>query len=230
MSKDLDYLLVKSRRRKKTLSLQVRKDGAVIVQAPFHTSKGDIEKFLEDKERWLRQKLKEQKERKKECRAKSFKTGEEFLYLGRAYPLRVLDGPERNGEPLNLSGRGFTLAADRVPEGRELFAEWYRERAGAYIADRIRFYGYSLWMFPRSVRIGNAECRWGSCSYDDRLSFTWRLIMAPPPVIDYVILHELVHMKEKSHSPRFWNLLETLMPDYKKHRHWLRENGHLLSL
>ena len=85
-------------------------------------------------------------------------------------------------------------------------------------------------MQAENVKITSAEKRWGSCSGDDNLSFSFRLIMAPPDIIDYVIVHELMHIKEKNHSPKFWKLVEAVMPEYKIHRRWLKDNHHKFIL
>jgi predicted metal-dependent hydrolase len=82
----------------------------------------------------------------------------------------------------------------------------------------------------RSVRITDAKERWGSCNAAGSLNFAWRLVMAPPPVIDYVIVHELAHLVEMNHSQRFWGLVGRILPDYAVRRKWLRENEHLLTL
>lgn len=224
------YELVRSRKRKKTISLQVRRDGTVVIQAPYHTPKSEIDHLIEEKKSWLRKRLQEHRERKRG--EKCFTTGEAFLYLGHSHPLVILDAGGNDGRTplLIFSGRRFLLREDHAADARHLFTEWYRERAGEHIAGRVRHFSSALKSFPRSVGISNAACRWGSCSADNRLFFSWRLIMAPPPVIDYVILHEFSHLHEKNHSRRFWNLMEAVLPDYNEHRRWLRENGHLLTL
>ncbi len=230
MEKESRYELLRSRKRKKTISLQVKRDGTVVIQAPHHTPKGEIERFIEEKKSWLRKQIKEQRER--ERGKKSFANGETFLFLGNPYPLVILDtrGEDNPRVPLAFSGQRFLLRGDHAAGAGRLFTEWYRERAGEHIPERVRHFSSLLWSFPRSIRISNAACRWGSCSADNRLFFSWRLVMAPPPVIDYVILHEFVHMYEKSHSRRFWDLVEAVLPDHGKYRLWLRENGHILTL
>lgn len=230
MEKETRYELVRSRKRKKTISLQVRRDGTVVIQAPHYTPKGEIERIIEEKKSWLRKRIKEQQERERE--KKSFTGGEAFLFLGKSYPLVIVHagGDDRQILPLTFSSEHFLLRGDHAAEARSLFTEWYRERAGEHIPERVRHFSTLLRSFPRGIRISNAACRWGSCSADNKLFFSWRLVMAPPQVIDYVILHEFVHMNEKSHSPRFWNLLEAVLPDHGKYRLWLRENDHLLTL
>jgi predicted metal-dependent hydrolase len=226
-----DYLLVKSAKRKKTICLQVRRDGAVVVQAPVHTSKKEIERFLEEKQGWLKKRLREQKIKEWECREKSFTDGETFLFLGKTCPLKILNNYEYQGNraPLIFSNGCFVLRADFVSQGKALLKAWYWEKAGEHFAERVRSFSMTLSSFPAGIRLSHAQTRWGSCSADNRLFFSWRLIMAPAPVIDYVILHEFIHMMEKNHSRCFWDLLESVLPDYRKHRLWLQENGHLLT-
>ncbi len=232
MEKELHYELVKSRKRKKTISLEVRRNGAVVVQAPQRTSRREIEGFIKAKERWLKERLREQRERERECAEKTFAAGETFLFLGEAYPLAVPDARSRNGQepPLSFTGSRFILRSGCAAEGKILFTAWYKERARDLIARRLRYFCPRLWCFPRSVHLSNARCRWGSCTADDRIYLSWRIVMAPPAVVDYVILHELLHMKEKNHSRRFWNLLEAVLPDYRTQRAWLRQKGHFLDL
>jgi predicted metal-dependent hydrolase len=230
MEKETRYELQRSRKRKKTISLQVRRDGTVVIQAPLRTPQSEIERLIAEKSRWLRKRIQEQQER--DGGKKSFAGGESFLYLGHSYPLVILDtrGDSRQAAPLTFSGQRFLLRGDHAAGAGSLFTAWYRERAGEHIPARVGHFSTALGSFPRSVRISNAACRWGSCSADNRLFFTWRLIMAPPPVIDYVILHEFAHLDEKNHSRRFWDLVEAALPDYEKYRLWLREKGHLLTL
>jgi len=226
------YVLMKSNRRRKTLSLEVRRDGAVVVQAPVRTSRKEIEGFIRAKEKWLRKRLQEQKEHERECRDKTFATGETFLFLGEAYPLTVLDACGLNGQepPLSFTGQQFILRGEYVAEGKILFSGWYRERALNLITERFRYFCSRLWFFSRSIRLSNARGRWGSCTADDRIYISWRIVMAPPAVMDYVIVHEILHLKEKNHSRRFWDLLKAVLPDYKQQRLWLREKGHLLEM
>jgi len=202
----------------------------VIVQTPYHTAKSEIDHLIEAKKSWLHKRLYEHRERKRGD--KSFIGGEAFLYLGDSYPLFVIDagGDDVQTPPLALSERFFLLRRDHASEARRLFVEWYRDRALKHIRERVLHFSSALDSFPRGVRISNATCRWGSCSADNRLFFSWRLVMAPPQVIDYVVLHEFAHMHEKNHSRRFWNIMETVLPDYNHYKRWLRENGHLLTV
>ena len=98
------------------------------------------------------------------------------------------------------------------------------------ITEKVFHFSKKLDLAPQGIRLMTARTQWGSCSADNCLSFNWKLIMAGDACIDYVVAHELLHIKEKNHSPRFWKALESFMPDYKERRAWLDENAHLLSI
>jgi len=225
---ELTYLLVRSKKRKKTISLQVRTDGTILVSAPYRTPVGEIDKFLNQKKRWLNRIIEERETRLKDIKPKEYLTGELFLYLGIQYTLRIADEMGESGS-LTFSEGQFVLSVNKVHQGRELFIEWYKKRSREYIEESVKRYSQALRLNPGGIRISNALCRWGSCSSDNNLSFSWRLIMAPCPVIDYVVVHELAHMREKNHSMRFWGLVAKTIPDYNKQRLWLKENGYLLT-
>ena len=110
------------------------------------------------------------------------------------------------------------------------FVSWYKKKAKQHLQQRVDFFSHEFNLRANSVKITSAEKRWGSCSADDNLSFSFRLIMAPPDIIDYVIVHELMHIKEKNHSAAFWKLIEAAMPEYKIHRRWLKDNNHKFIL
>jgi hypothetical protein len=214
--------LIRSRKRRKTISLHIKEDGKIVVYAPYRTPKWEIEKFFNEKESWIVEK-RSKKERSIKEAEKAFISGEKFLFLGELVPLEIQDNNKE--PPLKLSFGKFVLDKNHIEEARDLFIKWYKEEAKERIIGRIDYYSKRLQLFPKGVKITSAKYRWGSCSRDDRLSFSWRMIMASFSIIDYILIHELVHIKEKNHSKRFWNYLESVHPDYKKHRLWLKENG-----
>lgn len=117
----------------------------------------------------------------------------------------------------------------KTPYERRLEAP-YRQAAKEYIPKRVAYYAELLDVTYATISIRDQKTRWGSCSSKGNLSFSWRLILAPPKVLDYVVVHELCHRKEMNHSPRFWALVESIIPDYKIHRKWLKENGEKLTI
>jgi len=220
--------LIRSKKRRKTISLHIKEDGKIVIYTPYCKPKWEIEKFIEEKESWIIGKISEREKRTKEVE-KTFLPGEKFLYLGEWYPLEIQESSNR-GTPLTLAFGKFILSHDRIGEARDLFCHWYKKEAKEKITERVDHYGNRFQLLPEGIKITSARSRWGSCSRDNRLSFSWRIIMASLTIIDYVLIHELVHIREKNHSKKFWNYLESVLPNYRKHRSWLRENGHLLQL
>lgn len=117
-----------------------------------------------------------------------------------------------------------------TPEQRAGLEKRYRQAAKEYIPKRAAYYASELGVSYGRIRIAEQKTRWGSCSFKGTLSFNWKLMLAPPKVLDYVVVHELCHLKEMNHSPRFWKLVEEIMPDYKEYKKWLKENGNTLQL
>ena len=223
------YVFVRSRRRRKTMTLSVEQRGTVVIRAPLRTVKKEADHFFEQNRRWIARKRAEKREIERLSRPKSFTPGEEFFFMGKPYRLRL---KSRNGtsNPLTWSSDGFVLLREHSRQARDLFVRWYKRKAEAKITQRVRFFSQQLGLYPKAVRVTSATSQWGSCSADNRLSFNWKLVMAERPAIDYVVVHELVHIKRKNHSARFWNALHAIMPDYKERKLWLDNNGHLLNV
>jgi hypothetical protein len=220
--------LIRSKKRRKTISLHIKEDGKIVIYSPYNAPKWEIEKFIKEKQLWIVEKISEKEKRIKEVE-KAFLPGEKFLYLGEYYPLEMQDSGNC-GSPLRLSFGKFIIDKDHIEGARDLFVQWYKREAKEKVFGRINYYSHRLYLFPKRIRITNAKSRWGSCSPDNRLSFSWRIIMASLTIIDYILIHELGHIREKNHSKRFWTYLESILPDYRRHRLWLKENGHLLQL
>ena len=121
----------------------------------------------------------------------------------------------------------FVIAARYAAAARDFFEEWFRERAAKYFRERAEFFASAHNLEFTRIKINSASSRWGSCSVRKTLNFSWRLLMTPPDVIDYVIVHELAHLKELNHSRRFWLEVEAMLPDYRNAKTWLRDNGRM---
>lgn len=117
-----------------------------------------------------------------------------------------------------------------TPAQRQALEKRYRQAAREYIPKRVSYYAQMLGVTYGTIRIAQQKTRWGSCSSSGTLSFHWKLMLAPPRVLDYVVVHELCHRKEMNHSPRFWALVEEILPDYKELRKWLAEHGSTLDV
>src|SRR4030042_4474904 len=220
---NINYTLKRSRKRRKTLSLQISRAAEIVVSSPYFTPVREINRFVQEKQNWIDKTIQKQTRARLLTKEKEYISGELFYYLGEGLPLEVFFEPsERAG--LIFWNKCFYLNA---PEDREIkkrfFFLWYRKKAFEYVSGRVDFYCRKFNLTARDIRITSARKRWGSCSEDNNLTFSFRLIMAPPEVIDYVIVHEIMHTKEKNHASRFWKLIEEVMPEYKTHRRWLRE-------
>lgn len=222
------YQIVRSKKRRKTISLHIKEDGKIVVYAPYQTLKREIEQFVEKNRSWVSRKLLERENSIREAKG-ALLPGEKLLYLGELYPLEIEDNNNK-GYPIKLSFSKFILNKKYIEEAKDLMIQWYKKEAKEKLAERIEYYSNALQLFPQGMKITGAKHRWGSCSGDNRLSFSWRLVMTPLSIIDYILIHELVHIKEKNHSKRFWSHLESILPDYRERRRWLKKHEGLLQL
>ena len=227
---DVNYRIQKSKKRKKTISLRIQNESEIIVSAPYFTPTAEINRFIEEKQNWIQKTLRQQKDAALKNKAKEYQAGETFLYLGQAYPLEVFFEPFENEGVVFSNGRFYLNAREDRELRKRCFVAWYKKKAAEYFRQRVEFYSRILKLQPENIRITLAKSRWGSCSEDDRLAFSFPLIMAPPVIIDYVIVHELAHIREKNHSRNFWRLVEAIIPDYDQSRRWLRINQQLLNI
>jgi predicted metal-dependent hydrolase len=202
--------------RRKSIGIQVTVEGKVVVSAPRGTSKANLTRALEKHRAWVEAKVAE-----RQAAWDRLKEGEAY-FLGEPYRLTVVRGGtgavSRNRGDIRVPLDG---GADLWPQ----LAAWYREQASAFIAGRVRYFGGQMGLKPGPVELKAWKRRWGECHPDGRLKFNWRLIMLPPEVIDYVVVHELAHLKVPGHNPRFWVQVAAVLPDYAARRRWLNRTG-----
>jgi hypothetical protein len=213
--------LLKSNR--KTVSLQVIPGGQLVVRAPENITQYELDKIIALHSKWIMKK----KETLKNVFVpkKNYSEGEQFLFLGKNYTLKFspVAGSIILDDKLYINPKKKDIA-------EKLIVEFYRKKAKEFIVARVFHFAMKFGYQFKSVRITSAKKRWGSCSYKGNLNFAWRLIMAPPEIIDYVVIHELAHLRIKNHSKEFWDKVAELMPDYYSRRNWLKKNGYLLDL
>lgn len=210
--------------RRKSIAIIVQSDGRLLIRAPLRLSNARIREFVLSKTDWI---LKQQaKAAKRKAPAHTYIGGDIFLYLGRKFPLEIVDDSR---EKLILKDR-FRLRRSDQHQARQVFLNWYKKQARQVITDRVNFFAKKHAFSFSRIRLSSARTRWGSCNSRGTLSFTWRLVMAPIEIIDYVVLHELVHLEIQNHSAAFWKKVLEYMPDYKKRRSWLKEYGYNLNL
>ena len=218
----MDFEVIRSRR--KTIAVEIAESGRVLVRAPLRLSLGEVNAFVSQHEAWIARKLDGVRAIHAERTPRCFREGETFLFLGESYRLRFVAGADY----LRKDNGEFLLGRELSARAAELFRTWYRARAREILEDRVAHFARTMGLICRSVRITDARERWGSCNAKGTLNFAWRLVIAPPSVIDYVIVHELTHLVEMNHSRRFWERLGSILPDYAARRKWLRKSEHLL--
>ncbi len=154
------------------------------------------------------------------------RAGEVIPYQGQA--TKITAAPD---EAAGVTLRDGTLIVAGPHAGFETrLQNWLKKQARLTLSTAIEDYAQPLGRRPHKIMIRDTKSRWGSCSSRKTLSFSWRLIMAPSPVLDYVVAHEMAHLVEMNHSPDFWALVEKLYPDWRKARRWLKSEGNGLML
>jgi len=211
--------IIHSKRR--TLALVVERDGSVTIRAPLRMSTKAIEDFVEKHTAWLKKKRAEMLNSVPPAPSKQYQPGENFLFLGKEYSLEIVQGQHKK----LILDEHFKLAASAHKNTELIFQNWYRKQALYIITERVKYFADQHQFHYAKVSITSARTRWGSCSSKGTLSFSWRLILTPVELVDYVVVHELAHTMHPNHSKRFWVLVEKIMPDYKERRRHLREYG-----
>ena len=221
MSFTTDQIIRSSR---KTLALIVKRDGSLVVRAPFRASAKSIREFVKKNRQWIE---------KKQAAAlamlppapRQYVTGETFLYLGTMYPLEIVKDQKKD----LLLDHSFKLAEPARGRAVLAFEGWYRAQARQILEERVKHYACRYDFQYRRIGITSARTRWGSCGATGSLNFSWRLIMAPLEAVDYVVVHELVHTIFHNHAKQFWHRVGNILPNYEEHRAWLRKNGRQLQ-
>lgn len=216
--------LIRSRRR--TVELIVTEDARLVVRAPLHTPAGFIEDFVKRKQDWISRKMDEAGSRAAPPR-REFPDRETLLYLGQHYKIQVVDS---TGIYVQFHGGKFYIPKQTLPYAARFVKIWYKKEALKVIRERCLHFSKIFGFAPGAVRMSNAEKRWGSCGPGGTLNFSWKLVMAPPGIIDYIVVHEMAHILHPNHSSLFWATVEVILPDYRSSRKWLKENGHLLTV
>lgn len=158
--------------------------------------------------------------------------GKRILYRGKWYTIQVLEDSRRRRARVELEGEKMRIhTPDTSPAWlRGSLERWYMKQAHVIFPVRVMHYQQMTGGVVKAIHIKDQKTRWVSCSSLHNLNFNWRLLMAPPEVLDYVVVHELCHLTHMNHSREFWNMVERVMPEYKERRKWLREQGGLLVI
>ena len=225
----IEYVVRRSKRRKKTVEISLRGDD-VLVAAPWRTSDKRLREFVLSRAPWIIERLDEERARKSQ--ALRFVSGEKLPYMGRSVSLEVKAADVRSSSVKFdrwkfLISTPMELAVDDSREQvRGAIVQWYRARAEARLPEYVDSWWDRLGKRERSrILIGDQKRRWGSCSIDGTLRFSWRVMMLEPSLIEYVVVHELAHLTHHNHSANYWALVKKVLPDVQQRRQRIREVG-----
>ena len=213
---------VKHSSNRKTMQLTVDRDCSLLLTAPPFVKDDVLEGFVRSKLSWVYQKLAEKSLMQKTIRPKKFVQSEGFLYLGRSYRLNLVDDQDT---PLKFYHGRFHLSTSHIEHARKLFIDWYVAKGVKWLEAKANEFKNRLGVEYSSVKVRDLGYLWGSCGKGQVLYFHWKTILLPAKIAEYVVVHELSHLIEPSHSADFWLCVERAMPDYKERKKWLAEHG-----
>lgn len=216
----MKYKLIRSKRRTVTLEI---KNGELQVKAPHLAPKFMIERFVAEKQSWIVKHLEKSKFNQRVSR--QFTAGENYLYLGEDKSLKITSGSETG-----MSGDLIIISSENTIETRTKLRKFYRAETAKLVKKYLAKYSDAFGVSSPKITFKFYKSKWGSCSAKNDFSFNALLAMAPEKVVEYVVIHELSHCKEKNHSKRFWEEVGQFDPNFKTHRKWLRENHHRMRI
>jgi hypothetical protein len=211
------------RSQRKTLSIYLERDGTISVLAPEQFTDAEIHTIVSRKSFQLFKHLAERDELNATRSLREIVSGETFPYLGRNYRLQLVD---EQPVSLLLKEGYFCLKRTDKDKALEIFKEFYRTKGAPRITKRVRHFKEQMGVETGQIRIMELQHRWASCSVTTGdLNFHWKCLMAPLSILDYIIVHEMAHLKFDNHSEAFWNEVDKIIPDYQERKTWLRFNG-----
>jgi len=228
MNLDVDFP-IEIIRTNRTKSASIEIDGDTVkVIVPKNLSDKRIEDLVLQRTPWIRQKLKILSE-VVTPNPKEYVNGENFTYLGRNYRLKLISGSHQG---VKLKNGYLQVSYPKTLSGAELngfvhtsLEEWYKAHALNRLTEKTKRYSQMLGINPNTIKVRDYKSRWGSCFISGKISYNWRIIIAPHHIVDYVVVHELCHMLEHNHSPKYWRLVGSIIPNFRQCRDWLKVNG-----
>jgi predicted metal-dependent hydrolase len=224
------YTLRRSRRARHIL-LHVELNGSIEVVVPWHTAFRQAEDFIIEREDWLRNALSKNGERRQALPTRHLDNGEALPFFGDEQILRVDIRKDRQLSTVRDRDTVVTVYTNHGDKVRSLLERWYCRRSQDYFIGQAITMASHICVRVQAVRVLNTRSQWGSCNKSKRtLTFHWRLALAPEAVARYVVAHEVAHLKQSNHSPKYWSIVRELDPAYQHHRRWLRQHGYALVL
>lgn len=211
------YELIRSKR--KTVAIQITAEAKVVVRAPLRLAQREIDAFVRQKSGWIEQHLTETQARAAKRENRGLDDG--LMLLGKQYPVQ-------RGKAATFDGERFWVPHGEFEAIKPAIEALYCRLAEVVIQKRVAYYSLRMGLTPRCVKVNGAKKRWGSCSSENSLNFSWRLVLAPYAAVDYVVVHELAHIAQHNHSARFWQVVARELPDYKSRIDLLQDSDRFL--
>lgn len=229
-AQDIEFTLIRSER--KTADIVIERSGDVIVRAPNGIDDERVREAVADRALWVHRSLAEWEDLNSSRRHRPLAQGQGFAYLGRSYRLKFI---EDSDVPLRLKNGRWELsetfvAREGAAAARKAFRDFYATKGLQIFTERVRQLAPCVGVEPGQVAVKELGYHWASCGGGGALNFHWKTLMAPQTVIDYIVVHELCHLRHRDHSDAFWNEVDKVMPQYRERKEWLRQNGASLDL
>jgi predicted metal-dependent hydrolase len=229
--KDIDYLLLPGTERK-TTDIVIERDGVVTVHPPKGITPDKVDAIVVSKRMWIYKNLAEWRDLNATAVVREWVNGESFLYLGRSYRLSLIAGQKAD---LKLKEGRFCLKRSLIDQGGEpaakkAFETFYLIKGENRLSKRLDYFSPRVGVKPAGLKVKDLGFRWASCTKNNLVQFHWKCMMAPPKIIDYMMVHELCHMHHRNHTLAFWNEVDKVMPDYRERKLWLKSHGAGLDL
>ncbi|EQK39082.1 M48 family metallopeptidase [Paraclostridium bifermentans] len=214
-------------RKRKTMSLEIKRDGIINVIAPNGLDKTFIVDKVKNKSDWIIKKLDEIEVLNNNRYIRSYESGDIFLYLGKEYMLEVLVDKITIGTSVSLENNKLIVRSNSNNKDviQRALKNWYTDETLGIVKERINYYKLFFEDTVTSIKIKDQKSRWASCTYKNEILFNLRCSMMPIQIIDYIVVHEMCHMEHRNHSKDFYLAVERILPDYKERVKWLKNNG-----
>ncbi len=229
--RDIEYHLLPGSPRK-TTDIVIERNGVVSVRPPADYTPEQVDAVVESRRMWIYRNLAEWKDLNASSVTREWVNGETFLYLGRAYRLSLVSNQECD---LQLKEGRFCLSRSMVEQGgaaaaRQAFERYFSDKGMQRFRERAAWFAPKVGVKIAGIKVKEMGYRWASYGTGGTLNFHWKCMMAPPKIIDYIVVHELCHFYHSNHTDAFWNEVDKVMPDYRERKEWLRKHGAGLTL
>jgi predicted metal-dependent hydrolase len=202
--------------------LTIERDGSLQLRAADDVATDELRTFLASKREWIYKKLAEKEALQHEPVTKELVDGEGFLYLGRSHRLRIADADDLR---VRLDRGRLVLPKSLTSNGYEQIISWYQSRGAAWLRPRVTEWASRLRVEPGKLEVADLGHKWGAAMAGGRVRIHWAAMQLSPSLIDYVLAHELAHLREAHHGPAFWQLLGRVQPDYDELKRELAQRG-----